>query len=511
MLRRKIRISILFLSCVCIFFSACGKCGSDAANLIPENAPAAVVIPNVGATAGHIGDFANWLEKQAPFLAIIKAQAFATAGGDFTKAETLTAKGINPNGSAAAAILDPQGNKAVVLVPVKDEKAFVAFLGDVVFKGAEIKKQDKYYALPAGGIMGFKKGYAIISESTDIVNSIVGGKFKPLTRNPDYKRISKALGSSGDFVFYVSKKMLETAPSPEAKEVTRLAKDIGAFGGVLNLNAKEISAKLYVSISDMGNIKKMMSGPTEGSLFDSLPGPAPVLIRTNLNVPEVWNYIKSTLIVSDQDAKKQYEESTMAMKTSMNMDLEKDIIGNIAGSPSVVFYGMVGRRKDMPDIVVTVILKDEAKVRDAIAKMAQMSSRKKTPKDLQAMGVTTFSDAGGDYYFAVARKNLVITSTPDRMKQVLGTLSGAAAAQTAIGTVKQEEAKKLLKDKKSNVAYFSLFEMVNSYRASAPREARVELDNYMKQAAGLANTYLIMTYSAEENGVVGSLSLRFGE
>jgi len=61
------------------------------------------------------------------------------------------------------------------------------------------------------------------------------------------------------------------------------------------------------------------------------------------------------------------------------------------------------------------------------------------------------------------------------------------------------------------VAYFSLFEMVNSYRASAPREARVELDNYMKQAAGLANTYLIMTYSAEENGVVGSLSLRFGE
>ena len=508
---RKLMAGIISIACIFFIFAGCGKSSSDVVNLIPEDASAAVIIPNVGATSGHVGEFIDWLTTQVPMLAMFKQQMSLVTGVDLTKAENLATKGIDPKGSAAVAALDPSGNKMTVLVPVKDEKAFVAFLNEMIRKkgGAELRKEGDNYTLPDGGVMSIKKGFAIMCENSDTIAKITG-KGKSLASNPDYKRISKALGNSGDLIFYFSKKMMEVVPGPEAQEAAKLAKGFGALGGTLNISAKEISAKMFATIADTGNMKKLLSGTGESSLLESMPGPAPILARFNVNVPELWNYIKANVIASDPETKRQFEQGMTAMKASMNLDMEADVIANIAGDPIVVLYGMTGRKKDTPDIVITMVVKNEAKIRDAVSKISQMAGARKTPKDLKGMGVTVLSSPGGAYYIAVAKNNIVMTATPDRMKQVLGVLSGATSGQTAVGSVKHEEAKKLLQNKKSSVAYLSVFELLNSYRSSLSRGEQAMMDAYMTQAKGLANSYIIMTFSMEEGGVVSAFSLRFG-
>jgi len=511
--RRKLVIGIVPLVLLCVLSMACSK-GGDPAKMIPEDAAVVVVIPNLGNTTGHIGEFVDWLAQQVPMMAMMKQSMTAAAGVDLTKAESLAEKGLNPKGGAAFAALDIGSKKMVIMIPVKDEDAFVGFINETLKKqgGPEITKEGDNYTFPGGGgVMTITKGFALVSDNADNFSAVTGGGNK-LADNENYQLLCKNLGTSNDLLVYVSSNVLATAPIPEAQQMAALAKDIKTIGGALDISSKELTIKIFAGMADMENIKKIMASSGEGSLIESLPGPAPVLAKANLSVPDLWGYIK-TKIATDPATKMDLENGMSEMKTATGVDVEANIIANIAGNPSVAYYGMTGRRNKIPDLVITMTVKDEAKIRDSLSKIADaMSGGKKKKGALSEMGVIELSTGPREkMYAAVVKGSLIVTMDDDRMKQILGMLAGTSSDQTALASVSLESAKSALKDDKSTIVYISAYELIKVIREGLSKNKQAQLDAYMAQVGGVANSHVIITVTPQDEGVLKEISIQFGQ
>ena len=510
-MRNRVAIGILALMLACALIVSCGKGGTDPTKVLPEDTKLVVVIPSIGDTTAHFGEFFGWLSKQVPMLAMFQQQANAMAGGDFTNPEELSKNGINPKGGVAVALIDMMQQKYVVLVPVKKEQDFIAFLKKTVGRGMDIPKTDDEYNI-AGNTMVIKKGFAYIAPNRATIDELLESKGNSISSNADFKTVWKNLGD-GDIMLYMSAEMLKAAPTPEARELAKLTKNFKAFGACLNMGESKLSAKIFTSVDNTDEMEKMMSSPGEDSMLEMLPGPTPILGKARLSVPELWAYVKANYIEADPEVKAEYEKSVAQAKVALGMDIETDMIANIVGDPVIAYYGMTGRRKDTPDIVVAMVVKDEAKVRTAIEKLGEMmSGGKKKKSALESMGVVEFAKSRSEKFYAtVVRSNLIFTTDADTMKKVLGMLAGTSSDPKAIDSVEYEEAKKMLLDKKLNVVYLGTREMVKVLKESMNKRKQAEMDSYLAQAPGLVDSYLILKAELVSDGFMEELSLNFGE
>ncbi|GEM_PF-2692620 len=511
-MKKRFTVAIVCLFLAGVLVIGCGG-QTDPAKIIPEDAQAVVLIPNIGQTAGHISEFMDYIGKQVPAAAGGKQMMKVFTGADLTNPDELAAKGINPKGGLAFALLDMTKMDGAFIVAVKKEADFIAFLNELAKKSGapELTKDGDAYSSPGvPGQLKIKKGFAIFAQNPDTLNKLTG-KGKTLSGSDDFKTALAEIDAGGDLVVYISAKMLAAAPTPQAQQMAKALKDLKAIGASLNIGAEEWSLKVFTSMAGMEDAKKLLSSGGEGSLLESLPGPAPVLARTNLSIPALWNYIKEKSN-SDPEFKKNYEMAMAQLTIPATVNLETDLIGNIVGDLALAYYGQSGKgRRKTPDFVLTIVVKDEAKVKDSLQKIADsmLTRKKKKKSDLEEMGVIEFGPGRDKIYIAVVKSNLVITPVADRMKKVLATFAGAAA-QPATASI-HAEAKKLLLNKNATAAYVGAKHLLEAMKENASRNKKAQLEAYEAQMAELLKSYMIISAELMDEGSLLTLNVHLGE
>jgi len=512
-MKKRLALGIVCLLLAGVLVIGCGS-ETDPAKIIPEDAQAVVIIPCLGATGEHLGEFLDYIAKQAPEeFATELAGMVRMVGADLTKPEELAAKGINPKAGAGFAFINPLAMEAAILIPVKKEEAFISFLNELAKKRGvpELKKEgDVYKAGSMPGVIKIKKGFAIFAQNPATLDKLPG-KGNSLSDNEDYKVVVEELGSDGDLILYVSGKLLAAAPNPQAQQMAKMLAGLKSLGGALNISKNELSIKLFFNMSEMGDMSKILSADGKDSLLESLPGPAPILARANLSFPELWNYLKTK---SSPEVKKNLDMVMAQMKVPATVNFESDIINNIVGNLAMAYYGQSGKgRRKTPDFVLTLTLKDDTKVRESLEKIAdslKSQRRKKKKTNLEEMGVIELGRGREKIYLAVVKKNLVMTQLADRMKSMFAAFAGSGA-ESAISSVENEEAKKALRNKKATVAYVSAASFAEAVKQGMSRKEKAQLEAYQAQMPGLLKSYMIMSGEIKEKGGLLTVTVHLGE
>lgn len=498
---------------------ACSKKGGKLAQMVSKDAQLVVLIPNIGRAAANLGSFLDYLASKSPFLASMKQQMNVKAGFDITKAEELAKKGFDPNGGFAFAMMNMKTSDGYGVLSVKDEKVFVAFLNEMYQKEGkpELKKEGEFYSIPDGGFLTFKKGFAVFGEKQDSIAK--AGTGDSIDGSDAFKTAMKNIGEGGDITVYFSPEFIKTTAKQgmgdgqEAKAIDNLSKIYGAMITSLSFAKSDIEAKSYVQILDITKVKKIMSTASASEMMAKVPDGAPVLARYHLNLPEFWAFMKEMMASSDPKTKQGMETGIAQAGQALGMDIEKDIIANLDGNPVFAFYGMTGKRNSTPDLLLTITLKDEAKVKNAIQKISAMMNmgRKPGASALAALGVIEIASPGGAIYLAVIQKNLVLSTTPERMQAIMALLAGSGGGRNALASVSHADAKKALDDKNVDVLYIDISMLLGNMKKGLSRQEAQKIDMYLAQAGGVQDAYLLVNSSITDQGIVGGIKIHLGQ
>lgn len=489
---------------------SCSKKGVKLTQLIAKNAQLVAMVPNIGKAAEDLKTMMEKLATKLPIVGMVKQQLTIATGFDITNAEELAKRGFDPQGGLAVVILDAGGAQGYGIVQVKDKDAFLAFLNETNSKnGKPAFAQEGDFYSSDGTYITFKGKFALIGENQETLKNV--GKGDSISGSDDFNSIMKKIGD-GDVIFYTSpeymKSFAKKAPQmPDTKALESITNLYGAMGIAINFDKTFIEGKSFTKIMDMARVKKVLGEAGGSDMLAYLPEGAPIIVKSKANFPEIWQWMKEIISSSDPKAKAELENGLAEAKNQLGFDVEADAIANIEGNPVFVVYGVSGSQNPL-DMVATVMLKDEEKIKGLLANLAKMAPP--APANLSQMGVVVFPiDFRSSVYFAVRNKHLVVSLTPERITQVINILDGKEKAKNVIETA-DPAVKAYLENKDSNVAYVGIGALLNIIKRGLGEKEAKQMEMFTGGPA-LNNAYLLALGDVEGDGVTYSLKLFWGE
>lgn len=383
--RRLLALCILLVSSLTTF--ACkGGCGSKTAT-IPETPAARVeaMVSRIPAKADTVvvlsdlekmRDTINLLKTRMPNSGVVESmqkQFHQQFGLDLLDAESWKAAGIAPNSSAVVAI---HRSRLLLLMYVENRQAFekiltekakAAFQMEAVTKTEKVGKHQLKVLSddPSKQIAWLYDGkLAIVSmPATDALKSLEDGSAKlvitevadqkkeqSLWVQPGFKAFYTSLAANNPISFYMNtsssleseavKKEVES--DPNAKAVTEWVKQNVTFtGGGLSAAGDQAKLKLYLGLNEATRKKleeaKKLDAVQDWGAFATenlLLG-----LRLTVNVQKSYEILLESL---PEDNKRALRRDIKRMGDALTIDLESEVLGQLAGNIGVFFYGIAG-------------------------------------------------------------------------------------------------------------------------------------------------------------------------
>lgn len=449
MLRRAPPWPLLVL--VLLVFAGCSRCGeksvgargSNPARFLPRGAPAALVVPDLGALGEKLARFQNL--KLANFVAQLQnaqsAEAYVSSitrqvGVDLRSRQAMEAAGIDPGRGAGAALLG--GGQAFSVLAVKDEKTLTDTFAKLAKDrlGAAERAEQKVpggtlvtfsragAAQPSLGLL-FTEGYALIGAGA-MVSQLSGYATLPpeksLVQEPLLTASLKRLPSERDFYAFLPGGVGFLVPAGTTQSVT-VTGSIGERAVTLRMDTPwpDTQASLAALAPQQG--PDLLGYLPEDSFFVARYRGDPSQLGG------VWPYLVGTQVTQA------VQQAGFDFKAELLDKLKPGVVAGVSLAPTVQLgAGMpsLDPRRTNPfrfvHLVVVGESKDAAGLASALEKLppvAQKFGAEVKPTDVNGQRVyfTSYRQGEGAHFAEVGDK-VVLAAPQSRLEAALTKLKG---------------------------------------------------------------------------------------
>lgn len=510
--KREILLAVaLLLFGILILQTNCSKKDGKITELIAKDAQLVVIVPNIAKAAGKLSSMLETLTIKIPILGMLRQQMTIATGFDITNTEELGKKGFDFQGGLAVVMLKVRDGQGYGIVQIKDKDAFLAFLNDANAKQGNpaFAKEGDFYS-SSGTYLTFKGKFAIIGDNQKILKNV--GEGDSINGSDDFNSIIKKIGE-GDIIFYTSPGYLKSfakkaSELPDTKAIEAITNIYGAMGFSINFDKTFIEGKSFIKMMDMSRMKKVFGGTGGSDMLTYLPEGAWAIAKAKTDFPEMWQWIKEMLFSSDPRAKTEIENAFKEAENQLGFDVEEDVIANIEGNPIIVIYGLSLKTTPELDMVLTVTLKDEEKIKGILGNLAKMAPP--VPTNLSQLGVVVFPiESSTSLYLTTRNKHLIVAFSSGRILEIINMIEGKGKIKNVIETA-NPAVKTYLENKNSDIAYIGIGTLLNIIKTELSKEETKKMSMFTGGGT-LNDAYLVALDNVEDDGIGYSVKLFWGE
>ncbi|GMT48999.1 MAG: hypothetical protein IEMM0008_0538 [bacterium] len=248
--------------------------------------------------------------------------------------------------------------------------------GITIFDGGG--KNQQLYAVEKDAYLFFAMSSK--GNGKSLIQSVLSGK-SSLTDSKSFKDIAEHIDSSQDFFAFADMKKITSSNMDLIKkslsdlslmfldvDMTRFLgylKDYEGIGLNIDLKSSDFLADLVVNINPSSGLLKLDKNITYNKkTVLGISEPAALFISTGINVSESYKMLVT----------KPVQDEVESISKEYGINVEKDIIENIAGDFNLCSYDGSSLSKRNYNTIFTISVKDEGKVKEVISKI-----RKKLP------------------------------------------------------------------------------------------------------------------------------------
>lgn len=501
---KKYIISILILALV--FIASCSKKDAEKRAKIKEleKTGAAVLLPDSTEFMLKLSSF----EDMSTYLPITETSTFdqpienleeieETLGFNPFNLDELKVQGVDTGKEVGLLFSDfilednnenPDVN-VLVFIPVTDGQKVIETLKTIVQKKSptvSFTREDDLTIVEVAdnnvkGYLALKDSYLFmaINPKTDarpFIRSVLDGKTS-LAKLPTYTEVASRIGSGEEIFMYANikkavEKNLETIKTlsknslakPNAPDVSKSIDYLSDYEGVgfsLDLESSDFVLKTFGSVVPGSASSKVLKGVKfDKDIVLGLREYPVLLITAGVNFAEYYNMFVEALSDNDAgDIKSRQEE----IKETFGIDIEKDIIENLAGSVNWGIYDAGSITMMNYNTLLTLNVKDGKAMKrlietviDRLPPRQRSTIRKETIGDVEAY---TMMAGFVQAYVGVHEKNLIVAVGKPMFEKAL---SGEVSSGFTNNMQDKELVAKLKGD--TSLLYLSFDELMKLYQ-----------------------------------------------
>ena len=361
--------------------------------------------------------------------------AFLEAGLGFNplKLEDLTTQGIDVNSSLGLILSDIEINsienkepdinaQGMFLLPVSDYEKLIGFIQDTIKKiNPEfdvVQENDRTVINPGTGkdsiLLASVKNYLAVTvtksenRSSSLLDAVLSGD-STLSENTGFQQAASKLDKMNNIFVYIDMQSIigkifpkfeqftDELPEAQKKQMIQgleFTKDYISAGGSFDLESSDLELKSILFLKPDSKVLKMMNGVEFNK--DLLLGidKTPLMIFSfAFNFSEYLDLIMGTLPPENKDI---FEETKKKFYAESGLDLEKDIIDNLAGNFNFGIFDGKNINITNTNTLLSIGIKDETKAANMMDTMI-----KNLPPQQQAL-IQKEEVLGTDAYVASA-------------------------------------------------------------------------------------------------------------
>ncbi|MBN2244205.1 MAG: DUF3352 domain-containing protein [Candidatus Aminicenantes bacterium] len=421
---------------------SCTKKEKDGlSTLIPANTQVYIKIPSLSSLHQNLS-----ITKDSILGKTIPNISFLETGLGFNplKLEDLQTKGIDVNKSLGFIVSDieiksienkePDFNAQVMFfLPVTDYNKFNGFIKETFqkikpeFTVAQI--DDRTVVHPDTGkesiLFTQKNNYMIATvdslgtDSTPLLNAILSDK-SDLSENSNFQQVASKLNKENNIFFYADMqsiagnifpnlvKLTDELPEAQKNQMEKgleFIKDYLGAGLSVDLENSDFCLESILSLKPESKVLKIMGNVDYNK--DLLLGidKTPLMIfGLAFNFSEYLNLIMGTLPPENQEI---FEETTKKIYAQIGLDLEKDIIANMAGSLNFGLFDAENINMTNTNAFISMGIKDETKAANMMNTLIENlpSQQQSLIQKEEVMGTVAYVATAGFFRIFTGIKN----------------------------------------------------------------------------------------------------------
>ncbi len=289
-------------------------------------------------------------------------------------------------------------------IPVTDGKKLLTTIKDLLGKkapGVKIADDAGITVIDGGGknkqlYIAEKDSYLFFALSSkgngkSLIQSVLSGK-SSLTESKSYKDVARLTDSSQDLFAFADMNQITAnnldvikksfsdlnrySPGVDMSKFLDYLKDYDGLGLSVDLKSSDLMSHLTLNLKPSSETLKLYKDITYNKkTVLGVNDTAALFISVGFNFSEYYKILVKTL-----GGAVPIQTGVKAINKKYNLDVEKDVIENIAGNFNVCTYDGSSISKFKHNTIFTVSIKDESKIKEVINKI-----RKKLPSTYQQM------------------------------------------------------------------------------------------------------------------------------
>ncbi|MFP4349167.1 MAG: hypothetical protein ACLFQY_12845 [Desulfococcaceae bacterium] len=199
---------------------------------------------------------------------------------------------------------------------------------------------------------------------------------------------------------------------PDLLQNLNYLKDYLGAGFSIDLDQSDLLVKGLLEIAPDSDALKVMTDVryNKQTLLGVPENPA-ILFSTAVNVPEYYRIMRKAMAPEERQ---EWEARLAGIRENLGVDLEKEVIPNIAGNLNIGIYDGVGINMTNYNALVTLSIKDEAKMKSVL----EQAYARLTPEQRSMIGTTVVGETDAyvltlfgafQFYIGVKEHNLILS------------------------------------------------------------------------------------------------------
>lgn len=426
--------------------------------------------------------------------------------------------GEEPNFSVVVFLPTSDAQKAVDVIKASMSKEEAGFTlteeGDfMIFQQNET--QDKLYLVSKNDYLFFAANPT--NDPTPFLESLLAGG-SSLTKAPAYADVVSKIGADEEIIGYVNlgkiaeknlaavkalSKQSATPGQPDMSANLDMLADYEGIGLSLDLGNPNFVLKTVMNMVAESKAVKIMEGTqvNKNAALGLTEHPA-VLLAFAMNVAEYYRMILDGL---PEEEAAEFQAQLDMVKSTFEIDIENDVINNLAGSLSVGVYDGASITMTNYNALVSLAVKDDAATTALLDKVIAT-----LPPPQQSM-ISKQPVGDGEAYVVMAGPTQVYVGVQDKLLVATAgkpMFEKALSGKVDAGFTAEMEDKDLADSLKgnANMLYVNVGEVMKAVKNFEMFLPGGQIDPSMQDAVGKFN-YLLASAQLEGNSIIGNVTI----